>query len=56
MVTLSFREAARGFVSEDSAQRANIWFRRCADEDCDLRITDAEIRTALVTAAGRYLR
>ena len=56
VVTLGFREAARGFVSEDVAHRANIWFRRYADENSDMRITDPEIRTALVAAAGRYLR
>jgi hypothetical protein len=56
VVTLGFRQAAQGFVSEESADRVNIWFRRYADENCDLKITDAEIRTALVAAAGRYLR
>ena len=56
VVTLGFREAARGYVSEDVAHRANIWFRRYADENCDMRITDPEIRTALVAAAGQYLR
>jgi hypothetical protein len=56
VVTLGFREAGEGFVSEDVAHRANIWFRRYADEDRDMRITDPEIRTALVQAAGRYLR
>ena len=56
IVTLGFRDAADGFVSEDVAHRANIWFRRYADHDCDLRVTDPEIRTALVAAAGRYLR
>jgi hypothetical protein len=55
VVTLGFQEAAEGFVSEDVAHRANIWFRRYADENCDMRITDAEIRTALVTATGHYL-
>lgn len=55
VVTLGFSEAAGGYVSEDVAHRANIWFRRYADEDCDLTITDAEIRTALVAATGRYL-
>jgi len=55
VVTLGFSEAANGFVSEDVANRANIWFRRYADENCDMQITDPEIRTALVTAAGRYL-
>ena len=56
VVTLGFQDAANGFVSEDVAHRANIWFRRYADENCDMTITDPEIRTALVTAAGRYLR
>ena len=56
IVTLGFREAAEGFVSDDVAHRANIWFRRYADSDGDMRITDPEIRVALVAAAGRYLR
>ena len=56
IVTLGFREAAQGYVSEDVAHRANIWFRRYADENCDMQITDPEIRTALVAAAGQYLR
>lgn len=56
IVTLGFREAAEGEVSEDVAHRANIWFRRYADSNRDMRITDEEIRIALVTAAGRYLR
>ena len=55
VVTLGFSEAANGFVSEDVAHRANVWFRRYADENCDMQITDPEIRTALVTATGRYL-
>ena len=55
VVTLGFSEAADGIVSEDVAHRANVWFRRYADENCDMEITDAEIRTALVTATGRYL-
>jgi hypothetical protein len=55
IVTLGFRDAAEGEVGEDVAHRANIWFRRYADEDRDMVITDAEIRTALVAGAGRYL-
>ena len=55
VVTLGFRDAANGLVSEDVAHRANIWFRRYADADCDMRITDGEIRTALVTATGQYV-
>ncbi len=56
VVTLGFREAAGGFVSEPVARRANDWFRRYADQDCDMRITDPEIRVALAAAANRYLR
>lgn len=56
VVTLGFREAGGGFVSESVARRANDWFRRYADQDCDMRITDPEIRVALAAAAGRYLR
>jgi hypothetical protein len=56
VVTLGFSEAAHGFVSEDIAHRANIWFRHYADENRDMRISDPEIRTALVTATGQYLR
>ena len=56
VVTLGFSEAAEGYVSEEVAHRANIWFRRYADENGDMRITDPEIRTALVTATGHYLR
>jgi len=56
IVTLGWREAGEGFVDEDVAHRANIWFRRYADQNRDMRITDPEIRTALVSASGRYLR
>jgi hypothetical protein len=56
LVTLGFHDAAEGVVSEDVAHRANVWFRRYADQDHDMRITDPEIRTALVAAAGRYTR
>lgn len=55
IVTLGFRDAGEGLVSEDVAHRANIWFRRYADQDRDMRVTDSEIRTALVAAAGRYV-
>jgi len=56
IVTMGWREAGRGFVSEDVAHRANIWFRRYADRNRDMTITDPEIRTALVAAAGRWTR
>ena len=51
IVSLGFRDAAEGEVSEDVAHRANIWFRRYADSNRDMRITDEEIRVALVQAA-----
>lgn len=54
IVTLGFAEAHRGVVSEDVAHRANIWFRRYADQNRDMTVTDPEIRTALVAAAGRW--
>lgn len=56
IVTLGWNDAGNGYVSEEVAHRANIWFRRYADHDRDMRITDPEIRTALVSAAGRYVR
>lgn len=56
IVTSGFQDAAFGNVSEDVAHRANIWFRRYADTDHDMRITDEEIRVALVTAGGRDTR
>ena len=43
-------------ISEATADRANIWFRRYADTNRDLVLTDPEIRIALVTASRRYLR
>jgi hypothetical protein len=48
---------ARGFdperdrrVGKRTAERANIWFRRHADTNRDMRLTDGEIRAALVNA------
>lgn len=38
-----------GRIKGRGARRANIWFRRYADTDRDLRLTDPEIRMALVT-------
>jgi hypothetical protein len=40
-----------GPISADRAHRANIWFRRYADTDRNLRLTDEEIRVALVQAS-----
>ncbi|MGF1550579.1 MAG: hypothetical protein ACFBQW_08660 [Sphingomonadaceae bacterium] len=39
-------------LSREERRRANIWFRRYADSDDDLRLTDAEIRVALAFLAG----
>jgi hypothetical protein len=47
-----------GSIGRDTADRANIWFRRHADTDRDMRLTDPEIRAALVNGErhgdGRY--
>lgn len=51
IVTLGFQDAAEGHLDAELAHRINIWFRRYADTDRDLRLTDAEIRVALVQAA-----
>ena len=41
------RDEDRG-LSADAADEANVWFRRHADHNRDMRLTDAEIRAALV--------
>ena len=56
IVTLGFGDAANGVISEEIADRANSWFRRYADSNRDMVLTDPEIRTALVAAAGRHPR
>ena len=56
IVTVGWMDTAEGYVSEEIAHRVNIWFRRYADHDRDMRITDPEIRIALVAAAAPYLR
>jgi hypothetical protein len=40
-----------GRLDAGTADEANIWFRRYADRDRDLCLTDPEIRAALVTHA-----
>jgi hypothetical protein len=37
-------------INSRAATRANIWFRRHADTNRDMRLTDPEIRAALVNA------
>lgn len=54
IVATGFRSAGHGFVDDGTAHRANIWFRRYADSDCDLELTDAEIRVALVQASREH--
>lgn len=43
-------------IGRDTADRANVWFRRHADTNRDLRLTDNEIRGALVNAARHQRR
>lgn len=42
-------------IGARTADEANIWFRRHADTDRDMRLTDPEIRAALVNVS-RYDR
>ncbi len=51
VVTLGFDDNDNGRVSEETAHRANVWFRGYADTDRDMRLTDEEIRIGLVQAA-----
>jgi hypothetical protein len=56
IVRSGWRGARRGRVDARTAERINIWFRRYADGDRDLCLTDAEIRLALVLAARHVER
>ncbi|HEX8654843.1 MAG TPA: hypothetical protein VF693_06445 [Allosphingosinicella sp.] len=51
IVRSGWRSARRGRVDVQTAERANIWFRRHADADRDLCLTDVEIRSALAQSA-----
>jgi hypothetical protein len=51
ILAAGFGARGNGFVSAETADRANIWFRRYADSNRDMRLTDAEIRTALAHSA-----
>jgi hypothetical protein len=53
VVLLGFDENGNGRISEETAHRANVWFRRYADTDRDMRLTDEEIRIGLAQAAQR---
>ena len=48
IVALGFDGDDDARITEETAWRANSWFRRYADTDDDLRLTDEEIRLALV--------
>lgn len=52
IVATGFSAARDGRIGEETAHRANIWFRRYADTDGDLRLTDEEIRVALMQASS----
>lgn len=45
---------SNGEIGNAEAESANVFFRRWADTDRDYRLTDAEIRTALVHTRNRY--
>ena len=51
ILALGFNASPDGTISEETAERANVWFRRYADRDRDLRLTDEEIRVALAHAS-----
>lgn len=50
IVRAHFRTRRDGWIDEETAERANVWFRRHADADRDLCLTDLEIRSALAQA------
>jgi hypothetical protein len=49
-----YNVSRRGEISERDARGANEFFRRWADTDRNLRLTDPEVRTALVHVRNRY--
>nr|WP_295370928.1 hypothetical protein [uncultured Sphingosinicella sp.] len=53
VVRVTFDEGRPGHISADTAHRANAWFRRYADRDHNLSLSDEEIRMALVQARSR---
>ena len=55
LVRAGWRGARRGWIDERTAHRANVWFRRHADVDRDLCLTDDEIRSALISGV-RHLQ
>ena len=51
LVARHFDRGRRGRISAATADRANIWFRVHADTNRDRRLTDGEIKAALVNDA-----
>jgi hypothetical protein len=56
ILALGFNAGANGAISREMADRANVWFRRYADSDRDMRLTDEEIRIALAHASKEGAR
>lgn len=52
-VSTRFDARRDGRISAETAHHANIWFRRYADANRDMQLTDEEIRIALVQAGPR---
>lgn len=50
LVSTRFDARRDGRIGAETAEIANGWFRRHADADRDMRLTDAEIRVALAQA------
>ena len=48
LVRYMFDRDHDGRIGRKTADRANIWFRRHADTDRNMRLTDPEIKAALV--------
>jgi hypothetical protein len=51
LVRRMFDKGQNRRISTKTADRANVWFRRHADHNRDLRLTDPEIKAALVNHA-----
>ena len=53
-VTDHYDVGPRGEISRRDAENANAFFRRWSDTDRNYRLTDAEIRTALIHTRNGY--
>lgn len=56
IVRTRFERGDGGSISARTADDANIWFRRHADTNRDMRLTDPEIRAALVNVSRHRRR